>query len=134
MIYLQNTTEIQRIRIPADGAKMAGDLTLSLVNVINRGAGVSSTFDPRIYLVDASGEYVHDADGQQVVVQGPPDRTRLYYVVDVELPDGMPDGEYEYTVTVDDVRVSVGLAYVGTPAAVVKEYDNTVQYEQYKND
>lgn len=134
MIYLQNTTDIQRIRIPADGAKLTGDVTLSLVNVINRGDGVTSTFDPQIYLVDADGQYVHDADGQQIVVQGPEDRTLLFYVCDVELPDGMPDGEYEYTVTVGDVRVSIGLAYVGEPAPVVQNYENTVEYEQYRNE
>lgn len=134
MIYLQNTTEVQRIRIPADGTKRTGDLALSLVNVINRGEAVQSIFDPRIYLVDANGNYVHDQEGNQVIVVGPEDRTRLYYVVDVELPGGMPNGEYEYTVTAGGERVSIGLAYVGEFAADVQEYIKPVEYEQYRNE
>ena len=133
MLYLRNTTDAQRVRIPADGAKLQGQLALRLVNVIGGGDGVESVWDPRVYLVDADGAFVHDSDGRQIVMAAPEDRTRLYYLAAVELPDGIPDGEYNYTATVDGVTVSCGLAYVGDFSAASVEYNNSLEYEQYRN-
>lgn len=132
MLYFANITDKQRVRIPADGAKLRGELTLRMVNVIGGGSGVESVWDPRIYLVDADGRYVHDADGRQIAVGEPDDRTRLYYLADVELPAGIPDGEYNYEATVDGVTVSCGLAFVGDFHAPVTDYNNHLEYEQYR--
>lgn len=132
MIYLKNTTDAQRVRIPADGAKQHGQMSFRMVNVIGGGEGVESVWDPAIYLVDAGGAYVRDFEGRQIAVGEPEDRTRLYYLAVVELPEGIPDGEYNYTATVDGVTVSCGLAYVGDFTAPETEYKNTFVYEQYR--
>jgi hypothetical protein len=132
MIYLKNTTDPQVVRIPVSLPKLDGIVTLRLVNTIDRGPAVDSDFDQAVYLVDALGAYVHDADGKQVAVADIGDTSRLYYVLNVVLPDDMPEGEYEYTATVGDVTVSCGLAILGERETDTEQYENTVTYEQYR--
>lgn len=135
MIYLQNTTDPQLVRIPANGVKVAeGDVVLELVNTIDLGPATSHDFDRRVYLVDALGAFVHDADGRQVAVAAAAESSRLYYVMRVALEDGMPEGEYEYTARVGETVVSCGLLIVGTPTPSVIQYDKPLQYEQYRNE
>jgi len=131
MIYLAHTTETQAVRIPASAPKLGGVVTLSMVNTINRGDALTFTFDQSVYLVDANGNYIHDADDLQIVVNAAGDTSRLYYVLDVTLDADITPGEYEYTASVGDDTVSCGLAIVGEPTPAVSKYDNTVQYEQY---
>ena len=132
MIYLKNTTDPQVVRIPVSLPKLDGIVTLRLVNTIDRGPAVDCDFDQAVYLVDALGAFVHDADGKQVAVADIGDTSRLYYVLTVELPDDMPEGEYEYTATVGDVTVSCGLAILGDRDSDTEQYENTVTYEQYR--
>lgn len=135
MIYLQNTTDQQVVRVPANGGKVDGDVvTLEMMNTINRGAASSISMDRRVYFLDATGAYVLDSDGAYLIVGSIQDTSRLYYELQISLPDDMPEGEYEYTVRVGDSVVSCGLAIVGEPAPSVTEYDNTVQYEQYRTE
>ena len=131
MIYLKNTTDQQVVRIPASLSKLGGTVTLEMVNTIDRGLALVMTFDQAVYLVDSEGAYVHDADDRQVVVAMQGDASRLYYVLNVSLPEDVTPGEYEYKASVDGTPVSCGLAIVGEPRAAVTSYDNSVQYEQY---
>ena len=131
MIYLKHTTESQVVRIPASAPKAGGVVTLEMVNTIDRGPAQAFDFDQRVYLVDSEGAFVHDADDLQIVVADSGDGSRLYYVLNVELPADMPEGEYEYRATAGGEMVSCGLAIVGEPKATVKAYDKLTQYEQY---
>lgn len=135
MIYLQKTTDPQVVRIPANGAKVdGGTVTLELKNTIDLGPVSAFDFDRAVYLVDALGAFVHDADGRQVAVAATAETSRLYYVIRVALPAEMPEGEYQYTARVDGTVVSCGLLIVGTPAPSVIQYDKPLQYEQYRNE
>lgn len=132
MIYLKNTTDQQVVRIPASLPKLGGTVTLEMVNTIDRGLALVLAFDQAIFLVDSEGAFVHDADNRQIAVAGAkPDESRLYYVLNVTLPEDVTPGEYEYKASVDGTPVSCGLAIVGEPHAAVTSYDNSVQYEQY---
>ena len=133
MLYFKNTTYIQTVRIPASGPRVPGVIALELVNVINRGAPVTVSSDQAVRLVDADGRPVLDADGLQIILADVAATTRLYYVLDVALPEGITEGEYEYKATAGGEVISCGLAYIGEPKASVKQYDNTVQYEQYRS-
>lgn len=130
MIYLKNTTSAQYVRIPAGGPS-EGTVKMSMVNTIDKGKGYAFEYDPAIYFVDADGAYFHDADGLQLVVGYVDDPSHIYRGMEITLPEGMPEGEYEYTVIVDDEVVSCGLAIVGDRVAPFQENNNTVEYEQY---
>jgi hypothetical protein len=132
MIYLKHTTETQVVRIPASYPKQGGVVTFEMVNTINRGEAQVYTFDQAVYLVDSEGAFVHDADDLQIVVYAAADASRLYYVLNVDLPEDVTPGEYEYTASVAGEVVSCGLAIVGEPKASVTSYDKPVQYEQYR--
>ena len=131
MIYLKKTTSPQVIRIPASAPKAGGVVTLEMVNTIDRGPALVLDFDQAVYLVDSEGAFVHDADDLQVAVFAAGDTSRLYYVVNVALPEDVTPGEYEYKASAGGEVVSCGLAIVGEPKATVKEYDKLTQYEQY---
>lgn len=133
MINLKHTTDPQVVRIPANGEKLDGVLVLEMVNTIDRGAGRSFDYDRHVYLVDALGDYVHDADGRQVAAFAQAEASRLYYVVRVALPEDMPAGEYEYTARIGDTVVSTGLAIVALTGADTDEYKNSIEYEQYND-
>lgn len=138
MIYLKNTTDTQLVRILANGPKADGEIVLRMVNTINRGPGsrldVTRGRDAYVPLVGAEDAYIHDANDFQVYVRDVAlDNSRTYYQGTVELPAGIPDGEYEYTFTVGGVVVSCGLAIVGEPKSRAVQYSNTVQYEQYRS-
>ena len=132
MLYLKATTDPQVVRIPASAPKAGGVVTLEMVNTIDRGPALVFDFDQAVYLADSDGKLVHDADDLQIVVADRGDSLRLYYVLTVELPEGVTEGEYEYKATVDGDIVSCGLAIVGDPKAAVSSYDKPVQYEQYR--
>lgn len=138
MIYLKNIISAQLVRILANGPKADGDMVLQMVNTINRGPGsrldVTRGCDAYVPLVGAEGAYIHDANDFQVYVRDVAlDNSRTYYQGTVELPAGIPDGEYEYTFTVGGVAVSCGLAIVGEPKSRAIQNSNTVQYEQYRS-
>lgn len=132
MIYLKNTTSAQYVRIPG-GGPVDGTLKMSMVNTIDKGEGYDFEYDPAIYFVDSDGAYFHDADGLQLVVGYVNDPSHIYRGMEITLPEGMPDGEYEYTVTAGGEVISSGLAIVGEPKAAVTSYDKPIQYEQYIN-
>ena len=104
MIYLAHTTDAQVAYVPRD-TNIAGTLRFTLRSTVDLDA-----------VVDA---VVLDL---KVLVK--------YSAVAVQLPDGCPAGEYEYTMTAGGALVSSGVLIV-TSADVVHEYNKTVQYEQY---
>lgn len=135
MLYLRNTTDLQTLRIPASGPKVSGKLVISLLNTINRGTPTAVSYDPRYaFLLTKDGKYVQGADGLYIVVATKYDVRKtsgLYYFARVTLPEGMQEGEYEYTAAIDDEVISVGLLIVGDRTAPIEENKNTVEYEQY---
>jgi len=142
MLYLKKSPDPQVVWVPAATEKLPGRITISVVNVVNRGAPVVLDSDTDIYLVDATGAYVQDSTGAQIVLSGSsgggtlpavPDTSRLYYAVGVIVPSTLPVGEYEYTADADGVTVSTGLLYIGDFAPNIQEYENTAQYEQYND-
>lgn len=56
-----------------------------------------------------------------------------FYVFDITLPSGIPDGEYEYSLTDDDVVLSSGLVTIKGNASVPTEYNQDITYEQYES-
>lgn len=135
MIYIKNNRNVQTVRIPASGALARGGVRLTLLNTIDRktyevygkrGAGY-------VKFVDANGKDFHDSANRQFMVSDGSDTgARLYYTVTLRLPVGIPDGEYEYTATAAQRTVSCGLICVGDFRPAVTNYDNPIEYEQYK--
>lgn len=58
--------------------------------------------------------------------------SRLYYSFEVELEDGMDDGEYDYQLYDDDEIVAHGICQIGDYVPQHTIYDNNNQgYTQY---
>lgn len=104
MIYLKNNTDMQMMYVPKNGRNAKGDVSFKAFSTINQFG----------FSFDAAEE----------------DSSLLYYKVLVELNEGIPSGEYEYTLS-DEVGVlSTGLLVVGDLDNPV-EYNNETTYEQY---
>lgn len=139
MIYLEKTTSVQYVRIPANGPKADGAIVMELLNTINRGEPFTLTLMPAAYLparfIVVPDEPFLDSEGRQFIVRAPsPDRSRYYYFCSVQLPADAQPGEYEYRVTIGGEVISCGLAIVGDPTAHVTTYDNNQRYEQYQSE
>ena len=139
MIYLEKTTNVQYVRIPANGPKADGAIIMELLNTINRGEPFTLTLMPAAYLparfIVVPDEPFLDSEGRQFIVRAPsPDRSRYYYFCSVQLPADAQPGEYEYRVTIGGEVLSCGLAIVGDPKARVTSYDNNQRYEQYQSE
>lgn len=109
MIYLENTTQTQRIYIPADIAKMPGGLIFRATSTIDLDTPVDITATPA----------------------GDSDR---YYGLDIVLPAGLPDGEYRFTLmdSQGEQQLAEGVLIVGDyEAAAATTYDKIIEYEQY---
>ena len=108
MIYLQNTTESQVMFVPKNGAVPSGDLVFK----------AKSTID----LVVEVSQAVTDLRTSD-----------LYFNLAIELPAGLPDGEYEYSLLAGDVPVSTGLLVICENSHPT-EYNKEIQYEQYETE
>ena len=104
MIYLKQTTELQLIHVPKSGRDAKGNVSISAMSTINQ-------FD---FSIVAAEE----------------DTSMLYHKVLIELPGGMPSGEYEYTLSDEDGVLSSGVLVVGD-LENPKEYIKEITYEQY---
>lgn len=161
MIYMANIEGVQQLRIPASPARAGEIFALRLRDTVDGREYVVDS-DDTVYLLDSLGAYVIDSTGLFITLAGGHAALTVdaiaggYYIVSLELPAGMAEGEYEYTATVDGVTVSTGFAYLGgftrdeveymaldggydvveyrggIPEGTI-EYDNTVIYDQYKN-
>ena len=108
MIYLQNTSESQVMFVPKNGAVPSGDLVFK----------AKSTID----LVVEVNRVVTDLRTSD-----------LYFNLAVELPAGLPDGEYEYSLSIGDTILSSGLLVIGENSHP-SEYNKEIQYEQYETE
>lgn len=104
MVYLENTNEAQPLFIPRSRADVTGSLTLTLRSTV----GLAVVVDAEAIDLDTSP---------------------LYYHVAVALPDGIAEGEYEYTLADETGALATGVAYVGELADPI-ETDTDIRYEQ----
>lgn len=104
MIYLKNISTPQMVFVPK-GRETGGALKFSM----------QSTIDRSVYV-----------DGEVIDLQS--DR---YVQFPVELPAGIPSGEYEYLLSDDAGVISTGLLVVEETSSPT-EYNKPIQYEQYK--
>lgn len=107
MLYLSNKTNAQTLLVPKDGKIAAGQLVFTLTSTVELSTPVQAQ-------VSSTGS------------------SSAYFIISVALPEGIKDGEYEYVLTEGDEPLSVGLLYVGDlPDVSRREYDKTIEYEQY---
>ena len=104
MIYLKHTTDMQIVYIPKDGRDAVGDVLLKALSTINKS------------------EYSFSVIEEDV--------SELYHMVNVELKEEMPSGEYEYTLSDEEGILSTGLLVVGDLETAM-EYNKETTYEQY---
>lgn len=111
MIYLNNTTSAQSVFIPKE-LKGEGTLTINIVSTIDRE------------------EYVN---GQAVIDLN---TSALYYIIALTLPEGIPDGEYEYRLKDGSGRdVATGVLKIGEQdTSVYESFNSEVKYEQYESE
>lgn len=107
MVYLDNITDAQAVFIPRSGSASGGSLAFRLFSTVDR----RSYFDARVSDL------------------GPSD---LYWRLAVTLPQGCPEGSYEYSLTEDGEEVDCGTAMVGSPEPGPKEYIKQTEYGQYR--
>lgn len=107
MIYLENTTNSQQMFIPRSVTDVDGTLTLKLTSTVNLTYEVTDITDIGT--------------------------TDLYFRVAIALPEGLPDGEYEYEVLSDDDVVSTGILVLVTETTTT-EYNKEIEYEQYESE
>ena len=110
MIYLQNITESQVLFVPKDGAFPGGDLVLVFK--------AKSTIDLSVEI----NQGVIDLQ-----------TSNLYFRIAVTLPEGLPDGEYEYSLMNGENILSSGLLVIGENSHP-SEYNKEIQYEQYETE
>lgn len=106
MIYLQNNTESQVMFVPKNGTATGGALVFEAKSTIDLDVAISQEVTDML-------------------------TSDLYYVFGINLPDGIPDGEYQYTLTDDGTIASTGLLVVGENFDQ-SQYLKEISYEQYK--
>lgn len=106
MVYLINRPGPQAVMIPKPFAAPSGTMKLTLRNTVNQTEPVDAT------VIDIAV-------------------SRLYYFVAITVPEGMQQGEYEYTLYAGGVIAATGIAVLREEVAPV-EYDNPIEYEQYE--
>ena len=106
MLYLQNTEEAQVLYVPRNGRIPEGDLVFKAKSTID----LETEIDLQVANLDISLIYMHLA---------------------VTVPQGCPNGEYEYTVSAGEEVVSTGLLIIGENF-LPDQYNHTITYEQYE--
>ena len=106
MIYLENTTEAQPLFVPRSRADVVGELVLKVRSTV----GLETVVDVEAIDLNTSN---------------------LYYRLAVVLPEGVAQGEYEYTLSDDTGALSTGIIYVGELSRPT-QHDTTITYEQYE--
>ena len=106
MLYLQNTEEVQILLVPRNVAIPSGDLVFKAKSTID----LATEIDIYVINIDVSAIYMQMA---------------------VVVPEGCPNGEYEYTVSVDDAVISTGLLIIGDNTHP-EQYNHAIEYDQYE--
>lgn len=107
MIYLKNISDAQILMIPKNGGIVTGEMSLVLRNTTDQQETTLSVTD-----MNTSGLYFHLA---------------------VALPEGIADGEYQYTLKNGNIQVSCGLLYIGDLQSP-SQYERTITYQQYESE
>lgn len=107
MIYLTNISDAQILMIPKNGRIVTGEMSLVLRNTTDQQETTLSVTD-----MNTSGLYFHLA---------------------VTLPEGIADGEYQYTLKNGNIQVSCGLLYIGDLQSP-SQYERTITYQQYESE
>lgn len=108
MIYLHNTTEPQVIYVPRNMETPQGDIVFRAKSTIDLAVEV-----------------------EMVVINL--ETSALYYNIAVTLPAGVPDGEYEYSLSVGDTIIASGLLAIGGYSDP-SQYNKDITYEQYETE
>lgn len=108
MIYLQNITDPQAVFIPRSVDAPQGDLVFK----------AKSTIDLDVVTEQVVTD-LHTSD--------------RYYDIAVSLPEGIPTGEYEYTLEAGKDVLSTGILVVGETFRP-NEYNKEITYEQYETE
>lgn len=108
MIYLENKTTAQRVLAPKNGAIPDGKLVFQ----------AKSTIDLDMMIA----QEVTDLD-----------TSSQYFDFSVTLPEGLPNGEYEYYLGVGAYLQSTGLLVIGE-GSEPSEYNKEITYEQYETE
>lgn len=107
MIYLEQTTDSQEVKIPRNILPIpGGDYVVTLQNTLDRSR------------VSVAPSNVAPA--------------ALYYSVTLELPDVMPAGEYSYELRKGAAVLAVGLLTIGDYQYPTTQYDAGIDYQQYE--
>lgn len=108
MLYLQNTKEAQVLFVPKNGEIPSGDLVFKAKSTIDLAIEID------IQVVDL-------------------DLSSLYLQLAVQIEGDIPNGEYEYTITVgeDQEVISTGLLIIGENSKP-EETETSIEYEQYE--
>lgn len=107
MLYIQSTTEEQRLFVPSNGRKAQGSVTFKLYNTTERQVEFSADVEVK----EAGASYLM-----------------------LTLPEGTEAptaGEYEYRLIDDIGFLAVGVAKVVAPTAQANEYELIKTYKQY---
>ena len=107
MIYLKNISDSQILMIPRNGGIVTGAMSLIMMNTTGQQETNLSVTD-----LKTSG---------------------LYYNLAVALPEGIADGEYQYTLKDSNIQVSCGLLYIGDLQSP-SQYERTITYQQYESE
>ena len=107
MIYLKNISDAQILMIPRNGGIVTGEMSLVMRNTTDQQETTLSVTD-----LNTSG---------------------LYYNLAVALPEGLADGEYQYTLKDSNIQVSCGLLYIGNLQSPI-QYERTITYQQYESE
>ena len=107
MIYLTNISDAQILMIPKNGGIVTGEMSLVLRNTTDQQETTLSVTD-----LNTSG---------------------LYFKLAVALPEGIADGEYQYTLKNGNIQVSCGLLYIGDLQSP-SQYERTITYQQYESE
>lgn len=107
MIYLKNISYAQSLMIPRNGRIVTGEMSLVMRNTTDQQETTLSVTD-----LNTSG---------------------LYFHLEVALPGGVTDGEYQYSLKAGDIQVSCGLLYIGDLQSP-SQYERTITYQQYESE
>ena len=106
MIYLLNQTDAQAVYVPKNGGVPDGDLAFKAKSTME----LATEVDAEVLNLGISDLYVNIA---------------------VTLPEGVPNGEYEYSLTAGGILVSSGLLVIGDTTSP-DQYNHTITYEQFE--
>lgn len=107
MIYLKNISYAQSLMIPRNGRIVTGEMSLVMRNTTDQQETTLSVTD-----LNTSG---------------------LYFQLEVALPGGVADGEYQYSLKAGNIQVSCGLLYIGDLQSP-SQYERTITYQQYESE